>query len=166
MEASNVAIHHPNREKPQSKATRAGVVLLMLASAVLIAVILIGGWSKMAGAQIVAVGYIAVYLIMAFFVAARWSRGVLPLAAGLSLMFIAMAGVAAPAWFARDKDGLADPALPPGLLGLLVLVLIAVQILLIVFAMRGFQQEWSVEVEEGHHEDDGYQEGSAQPQRA
>src|SRR5665809_73704 len=116
---------------------------------------------------------------MAFFVAARSGRGVLRHAAGRSRLAIAMgrgraaagfapdaAGVAAPAWFARDKDGLADPALPPGLLGLLVLVLIAVQILLIVFAMRGFQQEWSVEVEEGHHEDDGYQEGSAQPQRA
>jgi len=171
MEGSNVAIHHPNREKAGSKATKAGVVLLMLVSAALIAVVLIGGWSQMAGAEIVAIGYIAVYLIMAFFVAARWSRGVLPLAAGLSLLFISMAAVAAPAWFARDKVGLNDPALPPGLLGLLILVLIAVQALLIIFAMRGFTQEWNVEVEVSHDDDggygdDGYADGSPQPQQA
>ncbi len=164
MEASGVSIHHPNREKPQSKATRAGVVLLLLASAALIAIVLIGGWSLMAGAQILAVGYIIVYLVMAFFVGARWSRGVLPLAAGLSLMFIAMAAVAAPAWFARDKDGLAEAALPAGLLGLLTLVLIAVLLLLIVFAMRGFSQEWNVEVEESDYEGGGYGDGSQQPQ--
>ena len=37
------------------------------------------------------------------------------------------------------------PALPESLLGLLVLSLIPLALLLIVFAMRGFQQGWSVE---------------------
>lgn len=147
MEASAVQIHHPNREKAQSKATKAGVVLLLLVSAALIAIVLIGGWSQMAGAELVAAAYVIIYLIVAYFVAARWSRGVLPLTAGLSIIFISMAAVAAPAWFARDKDGFNDPALPPELLGLLTLVIIAVQLLLIVFSMRGFTQEWNVEVE-------------------
>jgi hypothetical protein len=147
VEASTVVIRHPNREKPQAQATKAGVVLLLLASAALIAIVLIGGWSLLAGAQIVAVAYVFIYLAMAYFVAVRWSRGVLPLAAGLSIIFISMCAVAAPAWFARDKEGLAESALPPGLLGLLTLVLLAVLILLIVFAMRGFTQEWNVEVE-------------------
>lgn len=147
VEASTVHIHHPNREKAQSKATKAGVVLLLLVSAALIAIVLVGGWSKMAGAELVAAAYVIIYLIVAYFVAARWSRGVLPLTAGLSIIFISMAAVAAPAWFARDKDGFNNPALPPELLGLLTLVIIAVQLLLIVFSMRGFTQEWNVEVE-------------------
>jgi hypothetical protein len=57
--------------------------------------------------------------------------------------------VAAPGWFARDKEGFDDPALEPGILGLLTLILIPVQLLLIAFALRGFNQEWNVEVEVG-----------------
>ncbi len=146
MEASGVRIHHPNREKPQAKATKAGVILLLVASAALIAIVFIGGLSELAGAQIVAVAYVVVYLVMAYFVA-RWSRGVLPMAAALAIIFTTFAAVAAPAWLARDKTGLDDPLFPSGLLGLLTFVILAVQILLILFAMRGFQQEWSVEVE-------------------
>ena len=33
------------------------------------------------------------------------------------------------------------------ILGLLTLILVPVQLLLVAFAMRGFQQQWSVEVE-------------------
>jgi hypothetical protein len=146
VEASGVRIHHPNREKPQSQATKGVVVLLLVASAALIAIVLIGGFSKMAGAIIIAVAYIIIYLAMAYFVA-RWSRGVLPVASALAIIFTSFAAVAAPAWFARDEPGLEDPLLPAGLLGLLTLVVLGVQILLIVFAMRGFQQEWNVEVE-------------------
>ncbi len=161
MEASAVRIHHPNREKPQSKATKAAVTLLLIASAALIALVTIGGYDQLAGATIVAVAYVIIYLLMAFFVA-RWSRGVLPMAAGLAVIFTTFAAVAAPAWFARDEDGFTDPLLPAGLLGLLVLVVIAVQVLLILFAMRGFQQQWNVEVEvrDGDHQpydDSGYE---------
>lgn len=133
-------------------------MLLLVASAALIAIVLIGGWSLLAGAQIVAVAYVLIYLVMAYFVAVRWSRGVLPLAAGLSIIFVSMCAVAAPEWFARDKDGLAEAALPPGLLGLLTLVLIAVLVLLIIFAMRGFTQEWNVEVEVARNEAGGWEE--------
>jgi hypothetical protein len=166
VEASGVRIHHPNREKATSKATKAVVIVLLLASAALIAIVLIGGWTQMAGAEIVAIAYVAVYLAMAYFVG-RWKRGVLPLAAGLAVIFISFAAVSAPAWFARDEPGLDDPLLPAGLLGLLVFVIIAVQFMLLVFAMRGFQQEWNVEIEQHedgtYGEDQSYEEESSQP---
>jgi protein-S-isoprenylcysteine O-methyltransferase Ste14 len=60
-----------------------------------------------------------------------------------------LAAIAAPAWFDRDKSGFHNPALPPSLLGLLCIVLVGVSLLLIAFAMRGFSQQWNVEVEEG-----------------
>ena len=161
MEASGVRIHHPNREKPQAKATKAAVVLLLLASAALIAIVLVGGYELLAGAVIVAVAYIVIYVVMAYFVA-RWSRGVLPMAAALAIIFCTFAAVAAPAWFARDESGLEQALLPSGLLGLLTLVILAVQLLLIAFAMRGFMQEWNVEVEvsgDDHRDGDrGYED--------
>jgi hypothetical protein len=61
------------------------------------------------------------------------------------VILIIFAAVAAPAWFARDKEGFDDPALPEGMLGLLVLLLIPIQVLLITFAMRGFRQQWNIE---------------------
>ena len=137
---------HPNRDKAESKATRAVVVLLLVTSAVLILVVTAGGWSELQGAQIVAIGYIIVYLVMAFYVA-RWNRGVLPVAAALAILFAVVAAVAAPAWFERDKAGFDDPGLDPSLLGLLTAIIVPVQLLLIAFAMRGFQQQWNVEVE-------------------
>ena len=85
-------------------------------------------------------------LRMAFFVA-RWNRGVLPVAAALAILFAVVAAVAAPAWFDRDKAGFEDPALDPSMLGLLTAIIVPVQLLLIAFAMRGFQQQWNVEVE-------------------
>jgi hypothetical protein len=72
---------------------------------------------------------------------------VLPVAAGLAVLFAVVAAVAGPAWFERDKAGFDDPALEPSILGLLTLILVPVQLLLVAFAMRGFQQQWSVEVE-------------------
>ena len=143
---ADTVVEHPNREKVESKATRAIVVLLLLVSALLIFVVMVGGWSELQGAQIVSIGYIVAYVVMAFYVA-RWNRGVLPVAAGLAILFAVVAAVAGPAWFERDKAGFDDPALDPGLLGLLTVIIVPVQLLLIAFAMRGFQQQWSVEVE-------------------
>jgi protein-S-isoprenylcysteine O-methyltransferase Ste14 len=93
-----------------------------------------------------AIFYVVIYLVMAFYVA-RWNRGVLPVAAALAILFAVVALVAAPAWFDRDKAGFADPALPPGILGLLTLILVPLQLLLIAFAMRAFSQKWNIEVE-------------------
>jgi lysylphosphatidylglycerol synthetase-like protein (DUF2156 family) len=143
---ADTVLHHPNRDKAESKATRAVVILLLLMSALLIAVVTLGGWSKLQGAQIISIGYVIVYVVMAFFVA-RWNRGVLPVAAGLAILFAVVAAVAGPAWFERDKAGFDDPALEPSILGLLTIILVPVQLLLVAFAMRGFQQQWSVEVE-------------------
>jgi hypothetical protein len=150
MEASApaVQIHHPNRDKPESKATKAAVTLLLLTSAGLTAVITLGGWEALQGAEAGAIAYIIIYLVMAYYVT-RWNRGVLPVAAALAVLFMVIAIVAAPGWFARDKAGFDDPALEPGILGLLTLILIPVQLLLIAFALRGFNQEWNVEIEVG-----------------
>jgi lysylphosphatidylglycerol synthetase-like protein (DUF2156 family) len=137
---------HPNRDKAESKATRAVVVLLLVTSAVLILVVTAGGWSELQGAQIISIGYIIVSLVMAFYVA-RGNRGVLPVAAALAILFAVVAAVAAPAWFERDKAGFDDPGLDPSMLGLLTAIIVPVQLLLIAFAMRGFQQQWNVEVE-------------------
>ena len=71
----------------------------------------------------------------------------LPVAAALAVLFAVVAAVAAPGWFERDKAGFEDPALDPGFLGLLTAIIVPVQLLLIAFAMRGFQQQWNVEVE-------------------
>jgi hypothetical protein len=145
-------IEHPNQEKAASKATKAVVILLLLASAGLILIVTLGGWSKLAGMQVVQVGYILVYLIMAFYVA-RWNRGVLPLAAALAIILGIFAAIAGPQWFDRDKTGFSSPALDESVIGLITLLIVPVQFLLIAFSMRGFQQAWNVEVEvpDGQH---------------
>ena len=70
-------------------------------------------------------------------------------------MLLIFAAVSGPAWFDRDKAGLTDPTLDEDILGLLSLILVPVQILLIAFAMRGFQQAWNVEVEKTRDEPRG-----------
>ncbi len=141
-----VIITHPNRDKPAVQATRAIVVLLLLVSAGLVLVVTAGGWDVLEGAVWVQIGYIAVYLTMAFF-AARWNRGVLPVGAALAVILAIFALVAGPAWFDRDKTGFAQPALSAGLLGAITFLVAPVQLLLVVFAMRGFNQGWNVELE-------------------
>ena len=143
MEAT-AAKHYPNRDKPESKTTRSIVVFLLVVSAIIIAIVTIGGWDKLQGAKPVNIFYVLVYLLFAYY-AARWNRGVLPVVSALSVILIIFCAVAAPAWFERDKDGFDSPALPESLLGLLTLSLIPLALLLVVFAMRGFQQGWSVE---------------------
>jgi hypothetical protein len=141
-----VVITHPNRDKPAVQATRATVIILLLVSAGLVLIVTVGGWSALAGMIPVQIAYIAIYLTFAFY-AARWNRGILPVAAGLAVLLMIFALVAGPAWFNRDKAGFAQPALNAGLLGLLTLLIVPVQILLVAFAMRGFKQGWNVEVE-------------------
>jgi hypothetical protein len=141
-----VIITHPNRGKPVVQATRATVILLLLVSAVLVLIVTVGGWSVLEGALPVQIGYIVIYATLAFF-AARWNRGVLPVAAALAVLLGIFALVAGPAWFNRDKSGFAQPTINSGLLGLLTLLIVPVQILLVAFAMRGFKQGWNVELE-------------------
>src|SRR5438132_929598 len=131
-ERPGVIITHPNRDKAVVQATRATVVLLLLASAGLILIVTIGGWKVLESAKPAEIGYVAVYLILAFY-AARWNRGVLPVAAVLAVLLLIFALVAGPAWFDRDKTGFAQPSINAGVLGLITLLIVPVQMLLRAF---------------------------------
>jgi hypothetical protein len=150
MEAGSIRpgyeLWRPNREKSESNSARVLVVFLLLVSAGLALVITVGGWSRLEGGKIFALGYVALYVLFAFLVA-RWNRGTLPVIAALAIILAIFAGIAAPAWFDRSKPGLSGPALPDDLLGLLCLVLVPVQVVLIAVAMVAFNQEWHVEEE-------------------
>jgi hypothetical protein len=158
-ESEDTYLDRPNRRKASSKATKAIVALLLVASAVIMIIISVGGWSTLEGAKPLQIVYIGIYLLMAFLVL-RWNRGVLPLAAALAIVLLIFAAVSGPAWFDRDKAGLTSPALDESILGLLSLILVPIQILLIAFAMRGFQQSWNVEVERSTDE-----RGGGEPRR-
>jgi lysylphosphatidylglycerol synthetase-like protein (DUF2156 family) len=144
--SSEVLVTHPNRDKPVVQGTRATVILLLLVSAALVLIVTIGGWQVLEGAWIIQALYIVIYLVLAFF-AARWNRGVLPVAAALAVLLLVFALVAGPGWFARNHTGFTQPTLNAGLLGVITLLLVPVQMLLIAFAMRGFSQGWNVELE-------------------
>jgi lysylphosphatidylglycerol synthetase-like protein (DUF2156 family) len=161
---SDIVIVHPNRRGAEAKATKAAVILLLVASSVITAIITIGGWSKLEGAQLWAIFYIIIYAVMAFMVA-RWNRGILPVAAALAILFAVIALVAAPAWFDRDKAGFASPALPADILGLLTAILVPVQVLLIAFSMRAFSQKWNIEVEVTRDEAERRYGGKSGPRR-
>ncbi|HEX2071253.1 MAG TPA: hypothetical protein VHF90_06375 [Thermoleophilaceae bacterium] len=139
-------IHHPNREKAESKAMKSIVVLLLIVSAAIVLVITIGGWSALQGGQPFAFVYAFLNLLFAYYVS-RWNRGVLTVAAALAVLFGVLALVAGPSWFSRDKEGFDDPALDPAMLGLLTFALVPVQALLVAFCARAFGQRWNVEIE-------------------
>lgn len=150
----------PNRQKAESKTTKAIVALVLLASAALLVIITLGGWERLQspGVGILTIGWAGLYVLFAVMVMG-WSRGILPVASALAIIMIIFAAVAAPGWFARAKEGLNSPALPEELLGLLTIIVIPVQLLLVAVAMVGFNQEWHVEEErpvEGHHDEDAY----------
>jgi hypothetical protein len=138
----------PNRAKGESKVTRVLVALVLLISAGLILIITLGGWDRLQGGTVamMAIVWAALYVLFAFLVL-RWNRGVLPVASALAIILAIFAVIAAPAWFARDKDGLSSPALPEELLGLLTLLVVPVQLVLIAIAMVAFNQNWHVEEE-------------------
>ncbi len=138
----------PNREKAASKATKALVALILAISAVLILIVTFGGWDRLQSSSVgvLTIFWAGLYILFAVLVMG-WRRGVLPVAAASAMIMSIFAGVAAGAWFARDKDGLESPALPEELLGTLALVIIAVQIALIIVAMIGFNQGWHIEEE-------------------
>jgi hypothetical protein len=146
MAQDAVVIEHPNRVKAESRATKAIVVALLLLSAVIMAIVTAGGWDALQGAKSLQIAYIVVYIVLAFEIG-RWRSGLLPVAAALAIVLLIFAAISGPQWFARDKNGFANPALDESILGLLTVVLVPLQLLLIVFAARGFSQKWSVEVE-------------------
>jgi lysylphosphatidylglycerol synthetase-like protein (DUF2156 family) len=139
----------PNREKAEAKTMKAIIAFVLLVSAGLLIVITIGGWERLQGASVAVMSLLwaAIYIVFAFLVAGRWQRGVLPVAAALAVILAIFAAIAAPDWFARSKDGLDSPALPEDLIGLLTVIVVPVQLILIVVAMIGFNQNWHVEEE-------------------
>jgi hypothetical protein len=153
----------PNREKAGSITTKFVLVLLLLATAVLAALIAIGGWSLLKGGGgmgIVCIIYALLYALFGFLVA-RWSRGILPVAAALSMILAIFCAVGANSWFSRDKAGFDEALLPSSLIGLLVVILALLQIVLIAFALYGFNQEWHVEEERPIGSGEDYGAGAA-----
>ncbi len=152
-------VYYPNREKAASKATKGIVVLILLVSVGLMLMITIGGWSKLQGMEPVNFAWCLVYLLIGYFVARRWARGMLPIAAALAILLLGISliaglGAAGSSWFNRAHTGFAaaqtlfgGAGFGANFLGLLTLLLAPVQVLLILFAMQGFAQGWNVEVE-------------------
>jgi hypothetical protein len=150
---------YPNREKASSQLMKFFVVALFAASAVVMLLLTLSGWSKLQGLKPVDIGWILVYGILAFYVGAKWSRGALTLGAALGIMLLILAviaglGLAGTSWFARDSSGFAPPEsvfggelLGAGLLGALTILLIPLQALLIAFTMLAFSQGWNIEAE-------------------
>ena len=141
-----MVIEHPNRRKASSQLARLVVIALLIASAAVVLIVALGGWKALEGAKPVQIAFIVLYFVLALFVA-RWSRGVLPLIAGLAIILAIFGAVAAPAWFDRDKAGFTDPAVSADLLGLLCALLVPLQLALLVVAMIAFRQRWNVEAE-------------------
>ena len=152
MEATQVRegyeLWRPNREKAEAKTMKAIIAFVLLVSAGLLIIITVGGWERLLGPSVgvMALLWAGLYILFAFLVM-RWVRGILPVAAALAVILAIFAAIAAPDWFARDKDGLDSPALPEDLLGLLTLIVVPVQLVLIAVSLIGFNQEWHVEEE-------------------
>jgi hypothetical protein len=149
---------HPNRDKAICKTTKAIIVLILLVSVGLMLIVTFGGWSKLQGLKPINFAWCLLYIVIAYYTW-RWNRGVLPIAAAFAILLLIVSlisgtGAAGTSWFDRSHSGFAHPnsifgggGLDPNLLGLVTLLLAPVQILLIVFAMRGFAQGWNVELE-------------------
>jgi lysylphosphatidylglycerol synthetase-like protein (DUF2156 family) len=140
---------HPNREKPQVVTTKFVIALLMLATAVIAALVTIAGFSLLSGGGgmgVVCLIFALLYALFAFLVV-RWSRGILPVAASLSMILAIFCAVGADSWFARDKAGFDEALIPVPLIGLLVVIMLLLQIVLIAACFYGFSQDWHVEEE-------------------
>jgi hypothetical protein len=152
------AVVFPNREKASSKLMKLIVALILLASVGLLLILTIGGWSQLEGMKPLNFFWCIAYVVLAVYVF-RWARGMLPIAAGLAILLMMIAlvaglGLAGTSWFDRSHAGFAQAqslfggtGLSANTLGTVTLLLIPVQVLLIVFAMRAFAQGWNVEQE-------------------
>ncbi len=152
------AVIHPNRDKRACKVTRLIIVGILVASAALMLVLTIGGWSKLQGMKPVDFVWILLYLIFAVYIF-RWTRGLLPIAAGLAILLliivvIAAVGAAGTSWFQRNHPGFGaaqsifgGQGLGATTLGTVTVVLIPVSAALVVLALVGFAQSWNVETE-------------------
>lgn len=138
-------IEWPNREKSSSKLTRVLVVAALLVSTILIGIVTVKGWDLLQDAKSIQVVFMAVNVIFIVQVL-RWSRGVLPMAAGLATFIGIFALVSIDGWYARDQNGFNEASLSADLGFVTILILIA-QIVVIVVSIIGFSQNWQTEVE-------------------
>jgi hypothetical protein len=149
---------YPNRDKAASQSAKLIVILLLAVSVVLMLAVTIGGWSKLQGLKPVNFVWCLLYVVIAVFVA-RWSRGLLPIAAAAAVLLLILAviagtGYAGTSWFSRSHTGFAHAnsmfggsGLTADTLGLLTVLIAPVQALLIFFSMYAFGQGWNVEQE-------------------
>jgi hypothetical protein len=151
--ARNVELDYPNREKAASKLMRVVVILALLVSSALIAYVTVKGWDLMQEAKTLNVVFIIQVL--------RWSRGVLPMAAGIAAFIAIFSGVSITSWYQRDAPGYADAALSADL-GCLTTIIFAVQILGIVVTITAFSQNWQEEVERTVPDASGPSRGGSQ----
>jgi hypothetical protein len=149
----------PNREKAESVTTKLVLVFLLAATSVIACLVAITGFGLMsggAGMALVSLIYGLLYAFFAFLVF-RWNRGILPVAAALSVILAILCAVGANSWFARDKAGFEDGLIPTPLIGLLVVILALLQIIVAAASLYAFNQNWHVEEERliGSSEDYG-----------
>src|SRR6476646_2160538 len=115
----------PNREKAESITTKFVLVFLLAATAVIAGLVTITGFSLMTGGSGMGITCAIFAILYAFFafLVARWNRGILPVAAALSMILAILCAVGANSWFARDKAGFEDGLLPSPVIGTLVVLL-------------------------------------------
>ena len=139
----------PNREKAESITTKLVLVLLLASTAAIAALVTITGFSLLTGGGamgVICLIYAALYAFFAFLVF-RWNRGILPVAAALSMILAIFCATGAGSWFARDKAGFEKALIPTPLIGTLVVVLILLQLVTIAVCLYAFNQNWHVEEE-------------------
>jgi hypothetical protein len=161
----------PNREKAESITTKFVLVFLLAVTSAIAFLVTITGFSLLTGGGgmgIVCLIYAGLYAFFAFLVF-RWSRGILPVAAALSIILAILCAAGANSWFARDKAGFEEAMIPVPLIGLLVVILALLQLIVCAVALYAFNQDWHVEEERpiGSGEDYGAgappEEGAPQP---
>ncbi|MEX0620131.1 MAG: hypothetical protein WD181_00955 [Solirubrobacterales bacterium] len=139
----------PNRAKASSQLMRLVVMLLMVVSIALMLIVIFGGWTVLNGGGYwgtISLGIVFVYALLTVMVG-RWSRGAITISVALAVLMLIFAAIGFESWFARDKAGFTEAALPSDLLGLVTFLLIPVQIALAVAASIAVKQEWHVEEE-------------------
>jgi hypothetical protein len=153
------AVVFPNREKASSKLMKTIVALVLLVSVGLLLIVTIGGWSQLEGMKPLDFFWCIAYIVIAFYIWVRWSRGMLPIAAGLAILLLMVAivagvGLAGTSWFDRSHAGFAraqtlfgGKGLTADGIGTVTLLLIPVQVALILLALKAFAQGWNVEQE-------------------
>ena len=151
-------VTYPNRDRRSSRIAKVGVAVVLVISTLLMLLVTVGGWSKLAGLLPVNLIWCAVYLVIAYYVM-RWARGLLPIAAALAALMlvfalIAVTSLAGVTWSDRAGPDYAPvhslfggSGLSTGTLSTLTVLIAISQALLIVVAMRAFGQRWNIEYE-------------------